>query len=692
MRIIQFLVLSSSHTALFPLVYLFMFFKRDYEQVVKCKVSKFIKTAFVLSNNQRPPQCDIRKNVPLPLYAIIRPKHQTIFYTKNNGIYFYEGRLSGNEKIVPLYDYKTESYYFMKLPCINAECPYSIINCFKASNGNIYFVYSTGPKNHLNRDVVVYNYTKNKIVYRGERQWWDSNTFKIPIANSLLISLSRAWPKVSIKIIDVTKEKKDGSAYIELLHTSISQYLINIIKLMSGKIPEENIRRLSEIARSIDNGYITPKNVVFVANDEISAIVSIHDNDTVFYKGFQMKFEDIKINLKDLKIEITNAISVSFMFENNKMIIRLGTGEGGNININGSIIDVPSNEFWPIGEYILTNEYDISKSKLYSVSKVSKDYMIIDNVIYYPYPYMPKSYKTYAFNRESWIIFDNNDISILAGYDSFVAISGLSSSKISYKIPIYVTARGYDKVSIIDINKVENEIKQTQRGYSNKSPEVVKLAKDLIKRIKLDVLVLEILSKIYGTNPMPNSYDYRYYVDEERGCIYLMIRYRNESRYENVILVRYYLENYRMPPIVIANFKVKSDELRNNPNLLKSKITAITAYQNCNQLYLSRLLESYRDDFNYNYLNEIILEMNYPFFLLSDIKYNRTKQFKYYNAVFESISQPDVRRKYNVVIWRISGQMGRSNSGTCVPFVVSELALTRKLSCGLLNCKKSNNK
>jgi hypothetical protein len=178
---------------------------------------------------------------------------------------------------------------------------------------------------------------------------------------------------------------------------------------------------------------------------------------------------------------------------------------------------------------------------------------------------------------------------------------------------------------------------------------------------------------------MSNSYDYRYYVDEERGYIYLRIRYRNEGGYENVILVLYYLETYRMSPIVIANFKLKSDELRDNPNLLKSKITAITAYQNCNQLYLSRLLESYRDDLNYNYLNEIILEMDYPFFLISDIKYNRNNQFKYYNAVFESINQLDVKRNYNVVVWRILGQMGRSNRRTCVLFVVSELALTRKL-------------
>ena len=661
-----------------------MFFKHNIKRIVKCKVSKFIKTPFVMSKNQRPPQSDIHKNVPLPLYTIIRPKHQTIFYTKNNGIYFYDSLLSGKETIVPLYDYKTESYYFTKLSCINAECPYSIINCFKASNGNMYFIYSTGPKNHLNRDIVVYNYTKNKIVYRREREWWDDNTFKIPIANSLLISLLQVWPKILINIIDITKQKEDGSVNVEELNVSLSQYLMNIIYLMSGKISEENVRRLSQIVHSIDSGYVTHKNIIFSGVHKISAIVSIHGNETVFYKGFQIRLGQIKINLKDLETSINDAISMSFMFENSKIVILLGTSEKGSIFINGSTINLPSNEFWSIGEYILTNEYNISKSKLYSVAKVSKDYMIIDNVIYYPYPHIPRSYKTYAFNRESWIMFDNNNISILAGYDSFVAISGLSSSKISYKIPIFVTSRGYDKVSMIDINRVENEIKKIQRGHSNKSPEILKFTKYLIEQIKLDDLVLEILYKIYGTNPMSNSCDYRYYVDEERGCIYLMIRYRNESTYENVILVQYYLKTYRMPPIVIANFKLKSDELRDNPNLLKSKITAITAYQNCNQLYLSRLLESYRDDSNYNYLNEIILEMDYPFFLLSDIKYNRTKQFKYYNAVFESISQLDVDRNYNVVVWRISGQMGRSNREACVPFVVSELSLTRKLSRGVI--------
>jgi len=680
---INFLLLRSPHTALFPLVYLFMFFVHEYKQKVKCKVSKFIKTPFVSLKNQRPPQCDIRKNVPLPLYTIIRPKHQTIFYTKNNGIYFYESRLSGKERTVPLYDYKTESYYFMNLSCINTECPYSVINCFKASNGNIYFIYSTGPKNDLNRYIVIYNYTKNKVVYRREREWWDNNILKIPIANSLLVSISKVWPKILIKIIDITKEKEDGSVHVKELNVSLSQYLMNIIYLMSGKIPEENVRRLSQIVHSIDSGYVTHKNIIFSGIHKISAIVSIHSNDTVFYKGFQTRLGQIKINLKDLETSINDAISMSFMFENNKIFILLGTGEKGSIDINGITIHLPPNEFWSIGEYILTNEYDMVKSKLYSVSKVSKDYMIIDNVIFYPYPHIPKSYNSYAFNRESWIMFDNNDISILAAYDSIVAILGLSSSKISYKTPIFVTSRGYDKVYMIDINKVESQIRQIQRRHSNKSPEIVKFEKDLIKQIRLDDLVLEILSKIYGTNPMSNSYHYLYYVDEERGCIYLRIIYKNESGYGNVILVRYYLENYRMPPIVIANFKLKSDELLNNANLLRSKITVITAYQNCNQLYLSRLLESYGDDFNYNYLNEIILEMDYPFFLLSDIKYNRTKQFKYYNAVFESISRIDVSRLYNVVIWDILGQMGGSNRENCVSFVVSELSLTRKLSIKL---------
>jgi hypothetical protein len=127
--------------------------------------------------------------VPLPLYTTIRPKHQTIFYTKNNGIYFYESLLSGKETIVPMYDYKTESYCFTKLPCINAECPYRIINCSKASNGNIYFIYSTGPKNDLERHIVIYNYAKKRIAYRREREWWDNNIFKIPITNSLLVSI-----------------------------------------------------------------------------------------------------------------------------------------------------------------------------------------------------------------------------------------------------------------------------------------------------------------------------------------------------------------------------------------------------------------------------------------------------------------------------------------------------------------------
>jgi len=80
-------------------VYLFMFFRYDVEQTVKCKVSKYIKAPFVKAKDSKPSECDVIHKYLLPLYTVMRSNHQTIFYTKNNLAYFYEGMLKDDEKL-----------------------------------------------------------------------------------------------------------------------------------------------------------------------------------------------------------------------------------------------------------------------------------------------------------------------------------------------------------------------------------------------------------------------------------------------------------------------------------------------------------------------------------------------------------------------------------------------------------------
>jgi hypothetical protein len=146
------------------------------------------------------------------------------------------------------------------------------------------------------------------------------------------------------------------------------------------------------------------------------------------------------------------------MFENNKMVVQVGTGEGGYISIERHAIKVPANEYFLIGEYKLRDEYDLSKSQLYSVAKVSKEYIIIDGSMYYQSSNMSKTYERYRTDSKITYIFDDSDISIInnsGSNDKLLAILNLTCLKIGYRAAIHVTQKTRNKISIINIINYE---------------------------------------------------------------------------------------------------------------------------------------------------------------------------------------------------------------------------------------------
>ncbi len=208
----------------------------------------------------------------------------------------------------------------------------------------------------------------------------------------------------------------------------------------------------------------------------------------------------------------------------------------------------------------------------------------------------------------------------------------------------------------------------------------MELPKEFIKTIKLDDMVKETLYKTYRTKPSSSSYHYWYYVDEEKGHMYCLVIYTTASKDKSVVLIRYYLENDNVLSKIKGYMEIKSDELKKKPGLLNSKIASLIAYQDGNQLHLDRLLLRYVYNRNYNYLNEMLIEMKYPLFILNDVRYNRNKIVEYYNAQFKEIRNAHIDRRYNVIEWYISGKMGRSNSDVTVLFIISGLTLTKRLS------------
>jgi len=497
----------------------------------------------------------------------------------------------------------------------------------------------------------------------------------VPILNSILISLSYSGEYTYIRIIDVTKE--DENKYVELFRVSLSQYFTDIIHTMSDKISKDAIRSLSKIAHKIISGFATHENVLYLGLDKITATASIHDINTVYNTGLEIRFG--QIDLKSLKTTIRNAFSISFTFENSKIVIKVGTGEDGRIIVNGNTINLPPNVYWYRGEYELDNKYKLSKSKLYSVLKVSKEYMIINDLMYYSHPELPKIYKCYSVTSEISQIVNEDNISVIYNSGMHTIVLGITNSKINYKTAVHVTLKYDDHISIINMHSLRNKIRQMKENNKKRVIEVIDSEVSLVEKISIDNKVTKILHDIYGTEPLDSSYDYWYYVDEEKGYLYCLIIYTNASGDKSILLVRCHLENHKMLPVIILYSEIKSDDLQKNPKLLKTRIINLMAYQNGNKILLYNLLENYKKRCNYNYMNEIMAEMNYPLFLFKDAKYNRSKTLEHYREGFRKTDGLDIDRHHNVILWNIEGIMGRYRRKIRVPFIISELMVTRKL-------------
>jgi len=120
------------------------------------------------------------------------------------------------------------------------------------------------------------------------------------------------------------------------------------------------------------------------------------------------------------------------------------------------------------------------------------------------------------------------------------------------------------------------------------------------------------------------------------------------------------------------------------PNLLH--IHELLRYKSHRQVHISNSVICYEIIYNhmnvYSYMEEVIFKIEYPMFKFVDVKHNRAKVFKYYNAEFEEVRDINVDRRYNIVMWHIKGKMGRENRVVRVPFVISDLVITRKLAIG----------
>jgi len=222
-----------------------------------------------------------------------------------------------------------------------------------------------------------------------------------------------------------------------------------------------------------------------------------------------------------------------------------------------------------------------------------------------------KNYKCYDRHGKIERIFDDDDISILRVHNAYLVYLNLLYSKTNCKPVVHITSQSFIKINMININKLKNKIKQIQRDNNDEFPDIVELSEDLVENLEIEGKVSKFLSDTYGIKPSNDSYKYRYYIDEENGYMYCLVLYKTINGDRDAIILKYYLETNKMKSTIIAYSKIKSDDLKNNKNLLKAKVINLTAYRNISKLQLVKLLENYVEDSIYNYTNEIIIEIRY---------------------------------------------------------------------------------
>jgi hypothetical protein len=454
---------------------------------------------------------------------------------------------------------------------------------------------------------------------------------------------------------------------------------------MSSKISKREITRLNRIADKIIKGYASYKSVEYSEDYEVIATVGIHNDNTSFYKGFEVLFK--KIKLKGLNTVVERAFFLSFSLEGDKIVIRVGTSKEGRIVINRSAIAMPSNEHWTVAEYKLDGKYNLSSSQLYSVSKVSENYIIIDGVVYYLHSNTSKLYQVYyqnyKLNRKISYVYDDNDISILNYLDTYLICSDFQHSRIDYDPAIHVTLKSSFEIHMIDIKRLKNKIQKMQRNNGGNLSDIVTIPKeDLVEVVRFSDEILEFLHDRYGIKLLPGSYDYWYYIDEKEGYMYYLILYEAEDGYKNAIILKYYLRNERRLPTITAYLKLSPNEAGNDANLLKTKILNLVIQRGINRLYIAKLMKNH---VNYmigricNYANKIIIEFKNSLFLLNDVKYNRNSLLRHYINPFDEISYANNSRRYNVITWNISGKIGESKVNVCGLFVISGLAVIKSV-------------
>ncbi len=374
-------------------------FVKYIKSLPKCKVAKHIKLS-AITNTERLSEilCSYKGYLHSHLYTLSHEELKTIFYTKNNSIYFYISQLGYRVLLHMYYDQDSKKYsifgldkldlsvqslkmdgfevyykrggYYIITAADEYDDPiyeevgyyaddnnYKISNLVKAPNGNLYCTCEVDEDElliiNLNNHKILYNFAASDI------------QFTISLANAFLIIIKEPFDE-------------DGSGNTEILVYIVDLANENIIYRLEYNL-EEHLEKLKQMFRSEEiDKLILGATTTSHPDGGIDYTLQHDKSGATFIDRFYYTV-NISTAWGDQEFHIIDSLKILFKFDGDEINITISTGENPHFDIltfDGEpvsrIVEIEPNSILMSSIIKVENSIDLSKTQLYYEPKLSK--------------------------------------------------------------------------------------------------------------------------------------------------------------------------------------------------------------------------------------------------------------------------------------------------------------------------------
>ena len=590
---------------------------------------------------------------PKGALAISDSESVTMFYNKNEAIYFYHYKKQeieqGNRLIKLYYEYVSRDHKIISIDKhafsrksdkveimqINVEEIYSLV---KSSNSDIYTMLLLKAGQVVQR--VIYNVSKRKAIYKVNiKEFLASTSF---LANTF--NLVFRWQSDNM-YIDVINLEKDN--LVEQILYTIKDYISKFSELVAGKIDDTYLNELN-------NADLIKIAGLLVVDKEYT--MGKTQDGILFYKSVNIYFR-LDFTTTKSKFFIINAFTVFCEFNNEGIDIKIETSKAFKLFIEKGkkrILDVSLNlesSILLLSKRINTDRrIEFYRTRLlYSEREILEDlgdYVRKGNYI-----------ESLTNNLQYYINVSfrfNNAYLYLSGDQILFDLNTLPKN-INIRLGVYEINKQDNEIELIDLEKLY------QKFLEYNDIRLVEVTEHK-KIIKVDAIVANLLKAIHGNLDFVSNLNCLYYLENESGHLYILAIYEYDNKnheegkvpISHLIIFKCNVREKKTGCTTVMKMVSHSYDLFEDQDLLMSKILLRYATSKGNNVYIldfityiSNLINSgrkifYRHDDKeiisesidngatrfYISKNKIIFRAKSNKIEALDIKYNRQYQFR----------------------------------------------------------------